>query len=65
MIGEMALLNETTRSATVRCLEAMDVLSLPKGDFTALTSNLPDLRRSFEGVMRARADALGPKRAAD
>jgi NADH dehydrogenase len=60
--GEMALLNETTRTATVRCLEAMDVLSLPKGDFTALTSNLPDLRASFEGVMEAREKALAEER---
>jgi hypothetical protein len=36
----------------------MDVLSLPKGDFTALTSNLPDLRASFEGVMEVRERAL-------
>lgn len=56
--GEMALLNETTRTATVRCTEAMDVLSLPKGDFTALTTNLPDLRASFQGVMEARERAL-------
>jgi NADH dehydrogenase len=60
--GEMALLNETTRTATVRCLEAMDVLSLPKGDFTALTTNLPDLRASFEGVMEAREKALADER---
>jgi NADH dehydrogenase len=56
--GEMALLNEARRNATVRCTEAMDVLSLPKGDFTALTSNLPDLRASFEGVMEVRERAL-------
>jgi hypothetical protein len=36
----------------------MDVLSLPKGDFTALTTNLPDLRASFQGVMEARERAL-------
>ena len=52
--GEMALLNETTRGATVRCLQAMDALSLPKRDFTVLAANLPDLRRSFERVMDER-----------
>jgi NADH dehydrogenase len=52
--GEMALLNETTRGATVRCVEAMDALSLPKRDFTVLAANLPDLRRSFERVMETR-----------
>jgi len=52
--GEMALLNQTTRGATVRCLEPMDALSLPKTEFTVLAANLPDLRRSFERVMEAR-----------
>jgi NADH dehydrogenase len=52
--GEMALLNETTRGATVRCVEPMDALSLPKSEFTVLAANLPDLRRSFEQVMEAR-----------
>jgi NADH dehydrogenase len=52
--GEMALLNQTTRGATVRCVEAMDALSLPKRDFTVLAANLPELRASFEKVMDAR-----------
>jgi NADH dehydrogenase len=52
--GEMALLNQTTRGATVRCVEAMDALSLPKRDFTVLAANLPELRRSFERVMEER-----------
>jgi NADH dehydrogenase len=52
--GEMALLNETTRGATVRCVEAMNALTLPKRDFTVLAANLPDLRKSFERVMEAR-----------
>lgn len=53
--GEMALINKTTRNATVRCVEAMDTLSLPKHEFNALAANLPDLRRSFEKVAEARA----------
>jgi NADH:quinone reductase (non-electrogenic) len=52
--GEMALLNETTRGATVRCTAAMDALTLPKSEFSVLTANLPELRRSFEKVMEAR-----------
>lgn len=52
--GEMALLNMTTRGATVRCVEAMDALSLPKRDFAVLAANLPDLRQSFEKVMEKR-----------
>ena len=53
--GEMALLSQTTRSATVRCLSAMDVLSLPKAEFAVLADNIPDLRKSFERVAEGRA----------
>ncbi len=57
--GEMALLNETTRGATVRCTKAMDALILPKSEFSVLAANLPDLRRSFERVMEGRRGAAG------
>jgi len=52
--GEMALLHETRRSATVRCLAAMDVLALPKREFTTLAAHLPGLRQSFEQVAEER-----------
>jgi CRP-like cAMP-binding protein len=52
--GEMALLNKTTRGATVRCSEPMDVLSLRKSDFGALVTHLPALRESFEQVIDRR-----------
>ncbi len=52
--GEQALLNNRTRSATIRCVEPMDVLALRKGDFSALTANLPELRESFQRVMQQR-----------
>lgn len=55
--GEMALLNHTTRSATVRCVTAMDVLSLPKSEFGLLAANLPVLRESFESVSEHRRQA--------
>jgi NADH dehydrogenase len=48
--GETALMNETTRYVTVRCRQALDVLSLPKRDFQALSSNLPDLRKTFDAI---------------
>jgi NADH dehydrogenase len=59
--GEMALLNQTRRGATVRCVKAMDVLSLPKREFGLLTKNLPELKKSFEQVKerRERQDATG------
>ncbi len=53
--GEMALVNMTTRNATVRCATSMDVLSLPKKEFAVLAANLPDLRRSFERLAGERA----------
>ncbi len=56
--GEMALLNEKTRGASIRCTKAMDVLTLRKGDFKALVANLPDLRRGFESVMEKRMSEL-------
>jgi len=52
--GEIALLRQKTRSATVRCTKALDLLAVPQGQFQALITNLPDLRLSFEGVMHRR-----------
>ncbi|MCI0485784.1 MAG: FAD-dependent oxidoreductase [Blastocatellia bacterium] len=52
--GEMALLKKTTRTATVRCTAPMDTLSLPKREFSLLTSYLPELRKEFEMVMEER-----------
>lgn len=53
--GEMALLQQCARTATVRCLEPMDTLSLPKREFEMLTSYLPQLRESLTQVMDARS----------
>ncbi len=52
--GEMALLNHTTRNATVRCVEPLDVLSIHKREFNVLAANLPAVRESFEQVMKQR-----------
>jgi NADH dehydrogenase len=52
--GEGAILNETTRGATVRCRSDLDVLSLPKKDFAVLASSLPDVRRSFDQILERR-----------
>lgn len=56
--GEQALMNNRTRAATIRCVRAMSVLSLRKGDFSALTANLPELRESFQRVMEQRMASL-------
>jgi NADH dehydrogenase len=55
--GEMALLQQTTRNATVRCVSALDVLSLPKREFAVLAAHLPDLRSSFERMAKQRTAA--------
>jgi NADH dehydrogenase len=57
VFGEMALLRQTTRSATVRCRAAMDVLRMPQQEFAALASHLPDLREGVERVMEGRRRA--------
>jgi NADH dehydrogenase len=57
--GETALLRQATRNATVRCIEPMDVLAMPKREFSVLSANLPELRRSFEQKSQERAAADG------
>lgn len=52
--GEGAILNETTRGATVRSKGELDVLSLPRKDFAVLASSLPDVRRSFDEILDRR-----------
>jgi NADH dehydrogenase len=52
--GEMALLRDLARTATVRALEPTDVVSLGRGDFAAFAQNLQLLRASFEETLRQR-----------
>ena len=52
--GEMALLKQTTRGATVRCTTPMDTLSLPKREFSMLAAYLPQMRETLEQVMEQR-----------
>lgn len=54
--GEMALLNQTTRNATVRSVEALDVLSIPKREFSALAATVPGMRENLEKVMLRRTN---------
>lgn len=60
--GEMALLKQKTRGATVRCVTPMSLLALGQGDFQALVANLPDLQKSFQSVMdtRTQQNQAGP-----
>jgi NADH dehydrogenase len=52
--GEMALLVSAPRNASVRCVEPMTVLSIPKREFSLLAANVPGLRASFEEVSARR-----------
>ena len=52
--GEMALLNQRARLATVRCLTPVDVLALRKSDFGILISNFAELRKDFEQTEKMR-----------
>jgi NADH dehydrogenase len=52
--GEMALLGDGRRNATVRCTEALNVLALPKRDFGLLATHMPGIRQSVERVMEER-----------
>jgi NADH dehydrogenase len=61
--GEMALIQDSGRSATVRCVKAMDTLSLPKRDFGLLTANLAGLRQNVEAVVARRAATVEEKAA--
>ena len=55
--GEMALLNEKKRSATVRCTAPTDLLGLRKKDFGMLIANFSQLRQSFEETEKKRRNA--------
>ncbi|HEX9572998.1 MAG TPA: cyclic nucleotide-binding domain-containing protein, partial [Myxococcales bacterium] len=48
LFGEMALLDQTVRSATIRCADPMDVWSLPKRELALLSQGMPEVRRSLE-----------------
>ncbi len=63
--GEMALLNQTTRNASVRCARSLDVLSLPKQEFAVLAAHLPELRQSFERLAAEREAAGGAREGHD
>ncbi len=58
--GELALLNNHRRSAAVRCKNPMNVLSMRRADFNALTTNLPSLKQSFQ-QMKYSQSPNGPR----
>src|SRR6185312_9978281 len=53
--GEAALAEGGTRTATVRCSTAVDVLRIDRNDFLRLVEQVPELRRYVEVIGRNRA----------
>ncbi len=54
--GEMALISNAPRTATVRAVTDVEVLTWSRGDFTTLYAYLPDLRKSVDELMHQRRD---------
>jgi NADH dehydrogenase len=65
--GEMALLSDRTRNATIRARTAMNVLIIPKADFNKLRRSVPAFGDVFSELAKRRAVAsvgLQPDQAA-
>ena len=52
--GEISILGNSDRTASVRCRTPTTLLALERSVFQSLVSSLPDLRRSIETVMQSR-----------
>ena len=53
--GEMAVISDKSRNATVRAKTAVDVLLIPKDDFARLGENLPAFAEVFRELAAKRA----------
>jgi NADH dehydrogenase len=53
--GEMAVLSDASRNATIRARSAMNVLLIPKSDFDKLKSNVPAFGEVFSALAKKRA----------
>jgi len=53
--GEMALLSDLTRNATIRAKSGMEVLLIPKGDFNRLRKSVPAFGEVFRELAKKRA----------
>ncbi|HEY2930955.1 MAG TPA: FAD-dependent oxidoreductase [Acidobacteriota bacterium] len=55
--GEMAVLHDASRNATIRALSPLDLLVIAKRDFQKLKSNIPAFAKIFDDVATKRAVA--------
>ena len=63
--GEMALLSDRTRNATIRARTAMNVLIIPKGDFNKLRQSVPLFGDVFSELAQRRDEAGSPHSSVD
>ncbi len=56
--GEMALLGNVPRNATIRTVGAVAILRMPRGSFATLYTSLPGLKDHFNKVMESRLREL-------
>ena len=63
--GEMALLSDRTRNATIRARTALNVLIIPKGDFDKLRQSVPLFGNVFSELAQRRAEAGSPHSSID
>lgn len=54
--GEIALISNAPRTATVRTLTSVDAVTIERGAFTALLAHFTPLRKIFEQVMQERLE---------
>ncbi len=55
MFGELALLNQPTRTAAIRCATAMDVIVIRRSEFGVLATNLTSFRENINRLAAERA----------
>lgn len=60
--GEMALLRNARRNATVRAATAAEVFKVSPGNFMALYTSLPGFRDQFNQTMAVRLEELEPRK---
>jgi CRP-like cAMP-binding protein len=57
--GEMALLSDRTRSATIRARTTLKVLIIPKADFNKLRQSVPAFGNVFTELVKQRGEVTG------